>query len=146
MELLWDYIYGEELKISPQEQPVLLTEAAFTPRGDREAVITSFFEHQQVPAYYVFTQAVLALYATGRTTGLVVDSGDGVTHAVVVYDGYQLKHATQRIDLAGRDVTDFFAETLRSENSFVLDSSADRLILKKFKEQYCYVSMDFSHD
>lgn len=88
MELLWDYIYGEELKINPSEQPVLVTEAAFTPRGDRESVITSFFEHQQVPAYYVFTQAVLALYATGRTTGLVVDSGDGVTHAVVVYDGY----------------------------------------------------------
>ena len=84
-----------------------MTEAALNPKDNREKTLQIFFDEFKVPGYYVFTQAVLALYSSGRTTGLVCDSGDGVTHIVVVYDGYSIKHAISRLNLAGRNLTDY---------------------------------------
>ena len=63
------------------------------------------FETFEVPAYYLAIQAVLSLYSSGRTIGLVLDAGDDVTHTVPVYEGYTLPHAIETNHLAGRDLT-----------------------------------------
>jgi len=145
MEKIWHYTYYNELKTDPQEQPVLLTEAPLNPKKNREDMIEIFFEKFKVPAFYVFTQAVLALYASGRTTGVVCDSGDGVTHIVVVYDGYSIKHATTRIDLAGRNLTDYLTKHL-AEDGYNFASTAEREIAKEIKEKLCYVALDFNEE
>lgn len=139
MERIWSYVYTEELKALSEEHPVLLTEAPLNPRANREMAAQIFFETFNVPAMYTSIQAILSLYASGRTTGVVLDSGDGVTHAVPVYEGFAMRHAIQRVDVAGRDVTNHLQSLLRRAG-YYLHTSAEREIVRGIKEQCCYLA------
>jgi len=105
-------------------------------------MIQIFFEQFNVPAFYISIQAVLSLYAAGKTTGLVVDAGDGVTHTVPVYEGFSLPHAVGRINLAGRDLTEYMQKILL-EGGHNFSSSAEKEIVRDMKEKLCYVALDY---
>jgi actin beta/gamma 1 len=141
MERLWHYTFYTDLRIDPSEHPVLLTEAPLNPRQNREKIAEIMFETFNVPALYVAMQAVLSLYASGRTTGIVIDIGDGVSHIVPIYEGFALSHAIQRIDLAGRDITRYLQRLLR-QKGYNFTSSAETEIVRDVKEKLCYVAID----
>ncbi|TPX73707.1 hypothetical protein CcCBS67573_g05020 [Chytriomyces confervae] len=140
MERVWHHVYTEELKTLSEEHPVLLTEAPLNPRKNREIMAEIFFETFNVPAMYISIQAVLSLYASGRTTGIVLDSGDGVTHTVPVYEGFALPHAIRRIDVAGRDITEALQLHLRKSGVNLWGTSAEKEAARVVKESCCYVA------
>ncbi|CAG2165821.1 unnamed protein product [Oppiella nova] len=140
MEKIWQYIYSkEQLQTFPEEHPVLLTEAPINPRRNREKSAEIFFETFNVPALFISMQAVLSLYATGRTTGVVLDSGDGVTHAVPIYEGFALPLSIVRSDIAGRDVTRYLKLLLRKEG-LIFNTTAEFEVVKNIKEKICYLT------
>lgn len=142
MERIWQYIYSkDQLQTFSEEHPVLLTEAPINPRRNREKAAEIFFETFNVPALFISLQAVLSLYATGRTTGVVLDSGDGVTHAVPIFEGFAMPHSIMRVDLAGRDVTRYLQLLLRREG-WKFHTSAELEIVKTIKERVCYLPLN----
>jgi len=140
MQHIWQHVYNE-MKVVQEQHPVLLTEAPLNPRPNRLKAAEIFFETFNVPALYVQVQAILSLYASGRTMGVVLDSGDGVTNAVPVYEGFILPHAVTRIDVAGRDVTEYLQLLLRKAG-VPFHTSAELEVVKDIKEKICYVAFN----
>ncbi|EAS35198.1 actin-like protein [Coccidioides immitis RS] len=141
MEKIWQWVYEGELKTLSEEHPVLLTEPPLNPRANRDTAAQILFEQFNIPALYTSIQAVLSLYASGRTTGIVLDSGDGVSHAVPVYEGFAMPSSIRRIDVAGRDVTEHLQLLLR-KSGYVFHTSAEKEVVRMIKEKTSYVALD----
>ncbi|KAK1797274.1 hypothetical protein P4O66_008656, partial [Electrophorus voltai] len=158
---LWDHTFGpERLNISPPECKVLLTEPPLNPMKNRQKIAEVMFETYKFHSIYIAIQAVLTLYAQGLLTGVVVDSGDGVTHICPVYEGFSLPHLTRRLDIAGRDITryliklhSFSALTLLSPpdqllllRGYAFNHSADFETVRMLKEKLCFVGYNIEQE
>ncbi|OQE00379.1 hypothetical protein PENVUL_c053G03462 [Penicillium vulpinum] len=145
MQHLWNYTFYEKMKIDPTDRKILLTEPPMNPLKNREQMAEVMLEGYGFGGVYVAIQAVLALYAQGLSSGVVVDSGDGVTHIIPVYESTVLNHHIRRLDVAGRDVTrNLIALLLR--RGYALNRTADFETVRQIKEKLAYVSYDLELD
>jgi len=141
MQYIWDYTFYDKLKVNTKECKIMLTEAPMNPVQNRKKMIEVMFEKYGFKSCYIAIQAVLTLYAQGLLTGVVVDSGDGVTHIVPVFEGFSLPHLTRRLDVAGRDVTRYLIRLLLLRG-YAFNRTADFETVRQMKEQLCYVGYD----
>jgi actin-related protein 2 len=139
---LYDYTW-EKLKLNPKECQIMLTEAPMNPISNRQKMAEVMFERYGFNAMYISIQAVLTLYAQGLLTGVVVDSGDGVTHVVPVFEGFSLPHLIKRMNLAGRDITHYLIK-LMLLRGYAFNRTADFETVRQIKEKFCYVGYDLN--
>ena len=142
MERIWHHIFYNELRVAPDEHPVLLTEPPLNPKANREKMTKIMFETFSVPSMYATMPAVLSMYASGSITGVALDLGHGVSHAVPIYEGYALPHAIIRSDVAGCDHTDYMIK-LMQESGYSFVTTAEREVVRHIKETLTYVALDF---
>ncbi|XP_034019893.1 actin-related protein 2-B [Thalassophryne amazonica] len=146
MRHLWDHTFGPNcLNINPPDCKILLTEPPMNPIKNREKITEVMFETYKFHGIYVAIQAVLTLYAQGLLTGVVVDSGDGVTHICPVYEGFSLPHLTRRLDIAGRDITRYLIKLLLLRG-YAFNHTADFETVRMLKEKLCYVGYNIEQE
>jgi len=138
---IWNYTFKEKLKVKTSECKILLTEPPLNPHSNRIQMMQKMFETYQFQGVYLSIQAILTLYAQGLLTGVVVDSGDGVTHIVPVYEGFSLPAHTARLNVAGRDVTRYLIKLLLLR-VYAFNRTADFETVRQMKELLCYVGYD----
>lgn len=144
MRHIWDHTF-EKLDVTASNTKILLTEPPQNPKQNRERLLQVMFEEYGFHSISVAVQAILTLYAQGLLTGVVVDSGDGVTHICPVYEGYLMDNLTTRLDIAGRDVTRYLIKLLL-KRGHVFNQSADFETVQRIKEKLCYVAYDVQQE
>ena len=112
MEKIWHHCFFNELRVAPEELPILLTEAPLSSKNSKEKMAQICLENFNAPGVFVGVGGLFALLASGRTTGIVLDSGYGSTFSIPVYEGFCLSHATLKSSLAGRDLTHYMESLL----------------------------------
>jgi actin-related protein len=145
MEKIWHHTFYNEVRVAPEEHPVILTEPLLNPLGDREQMTQLMFEVFSVPLLYVTPPQVLSLFSGGRTTGVVVDSGYDVTHVVPIYENSVLSHSIGSLEFAGRGLTDYFMQML-TERGYSFTSTAELEIVRDLKEKLSYIALNFDHE
>ena len=146
MEKIWHHTFFHELHTVPERQPVLLTEPPLNPKANREKTAQIMFETFNVPALYLANSAALCLYASGRTTGIVLESGWDDTHVVPIHDGHALPHATICVNVAGRDVTAELIKLIVERGYSFTTPTAERDVVPDIKKKLAYVALDFDEE
>ena len=148
MALLWDYVLTQKLglvKNDLKDRKLLLTEAPENPTANKIKMAQILFDKIGIGFFNIEPQAKMTLYCEGEETGVVLDSGDGVTHVIPVFANYLLHHQIKRLDIAGRHITDYLIRLLQIKG-YAFNSTADFEIVRELKEKYCFVSCDIESD
>ena len=147
MSILWDYCIQKKLGVNGdlKDRKILLTEAPENPNDNKKKMGELVFEKLGFGYFNIEPQAKLTLFCEGLETGIILDSGDGVTHCIPIFEMYILHHQIKRLDIAGRHITDYLIKLLQMKG-YAFNSTADFEIAREIKEKYCFVSCDINSD
>ncbi|KAG1681734.1 Actin-related protein 3 [Nymphon striatum] len=153
MERYWEQCIFKYLRAEPEDHFFLLTEPPLNTPENREYTAEIMFESFNVPGLYIAVQAVLALAASWTSrqvgertlTGVVIDSGDGVTHVIPVAEGYVIGSCIKHIPIAGRDVT-YFIQSLLREREVGIPPEQSLETAKTIKERFSYICPDVAKE
>mmetsp|Transcript_56091 Transcript_56091/g.88910 ORF Transcript_56091/g.88910 Transcript_56091/m.88910 type:complete len:403 (-) Transcript_56091:205-1413(-) len=145
LESLWDYTFRSVLGVEQEELPILIADPL--PLGQsayqsRAWIADIMFEKFKVKSLAIFNSAVLSLFSTGRTRGLVVESGEGITQAVPVFEGYAIPHAIFKMEVAGYDITQTVMEMMVSQKG--AEHAENRKVMQDLKEKTCSIALDYN--
>ncbi|XP_062948964.1 uncharacterized protein LOC134374848 [Cynocephalus volans] len=145
MEKIWHHSFYQVLRVAPEQHPMMVTEPPLNATSSKEKATQILFETFNVPALYLANQGVLSLYASGQTSGMTIESGDGMTYFVPIIDGCPLHQSTFQLDIAGQDLTLYLLQLLTDSGHFLV-STADQEYIRDMKEKCCYVALDFDKE
>ena len=147
MATLWDYCIKQKLEVKGDlnDKKILLTEAPFNPIENKLKMAKIVFEQLGFGFFNIETQAKLTLYCEALQTGIILDSGDGVTHCIPIFEDFILPQNIKRLDIAGRHITEYLIKLLQMKG-YAFNSSADFELVREIKEKYCFVSCDIDSD
>ena len=143
IEKIWKHIFNNELIVSPEEHSVLLTEVPFNSNENREKVAQIIFEHFKVPRLYIDNQSLFVANYYGKTTGIVLDSGDSNSSCVPIVKSFPISNAIRYLNFSGRELTEFMSKILAETGYQINTNSKKKLILQIIKEKICYVALDY---
>lgn len=137
---IWEYLFHREMKISPKEHAVLVSDPPLSPHTNREKYAEMLFETFSTPAMHIAYQSRLSMYSYGRTSGLVVEVGHGVSYVVPIYEGYPLPSITGRLDYAGSDMTAYLMSLMNNSGKHFTENQM--AIVEDIKRKCCFVALD----
>ncbi len=145
MEKIWGYIFHDQLGVASEDHAVVLTAAPFVAKADRERMAEAMFETFNVPSLWIAGAPQMALSAGGRTTGVVLDCGGGVSCVAPIYRGDTLHAGVMGLALGGVDLTEYLMKML-TDRGYSFTTAAEREIVRSLKEALCYVAPDFDQE
>jgi actin-related protein len=145
LEALWDHTFRNVLGVEQEELPILIADPL--PLGQsaypaRQWMTEVMFEKFKVKSLAIFNTSVLSLFSTGRTRGLVVESGEGLTQAVPVFEGYAIPHAIFKMEVAGYDITSKVSKMLENHPGEAF--AGNMRVMQAMKEKTCSVALDYN--
>ena len=148
MKKIWNHIFYNELLAETKSHPVIVSESPFAPYQDKVEMARILFEDLNVEHLYITNTSTLALYANGRTTGIVVDVGYERTTCVPIYEGFVLNHAILKIELGGKNLTEYLCELIN--NNLIEDQKYknpnQKSMINEVKEKICVVAEDYDSE
>ncbi|XP_045696839.1 actin-like protein 7A [Phyllostomus hastatus] len=140
VQAIWEYLFQQEMKIAPEEHAVLVSDPPLSPHSNREKYAEMLFETFRMPAMHIAYQSRLSMYSYGKTSGLIVEVGHGVSYVVPIFEGYPLPSITGRLDYAGSDLTAYLLGLMNNSGKHFTEDQMG--IVEDIKKTRCFVALD----
>lgn len=133
----------QSLNIDPEDSEVILTEPSLNSINNRENLFAYMFEELKIENLFIANQALLSLCSTGKLTGIVLESGAGVTQIVPIFDAHIFPYGINRIDFGGNDLSDYLNRLLFETNNHFYKNKKYLKFLEQIKKEACYIEYNY---